>query len=277
MTADAKVGLLLGLFFIVIIAFLVNGLPNFIREENTSPPNASIIAPTGQDIVLDNSASDAVHRLYPSRSIQQRATQPPQETIVLDSSTELSQQVEIPDIVPPPQSPVVQNTPSAIVQETEVASKVRTHVVKSGQTLPVIAKQYYGPEEGNRLVVIQKLYEINSGTLKSPDHVYVGQKLSILSKEEMEALINPSSQAVQAPSPTENFLKNFPAIFERVDKKDARSVSEYTIQEGDSLWSIAEENLGDGNRYKEIAKLNKGTIKSVNDLVVGTRLKIPPQ
>jgi hypothetical protein len=38
MTADAKVGLLLGLFFIVIIAFLVNGLPNFIQEENTSPP-----------------------------------------------------------------------------------------------------------------------------------------------------------------------------------------------------------------------------------------------
>ncbi len=29
MTADAKVGLLLGLAFIVIIAFLINGLPDF--------------------------------------------------------------------------------------------------------------------------------------------------------------------------------------------------------------------------------------------------------
>ena len=45
MTADAKVGLLLGLFFIVIIAFLVNGLPNFIQKENTSPPNAAIVTP----------------------------------------------------------------------------------------------------------------------------------------------------------------------------------------------------------------------------------------
>jgi hypothetical protein len=43
MTADAKVGLLLGLFFIVIIAFLVNGLPNFIHEKDTSTTSVSIV------------------------------------------------------------------------------------------------------------------------------------------------------------------------------------------------------------------------------------------
>ena len=31
MTTDAKVGLLLGLVFIVIIAFLINGLPDFLK------------------------------------------------------------------------------------------------------------------------------------------------------------------------------------------------------------------------------------------------------
>ena len=35
MTSDAKVGLLLGLVFIFIIAFLINGLPRF-RSENNS-------------------------------------------------------------------------------------------------------------------------------------------------------------------------------------------------------------------------------------------------
>jgi hypothetical protein len=71
MTADAKIGLLLGLFFIVIIAFLVNGLPNFVQREHTSPASATIATPTGPDIVLDNSISGAVHRLYePRQSVQ---------------------------------------------------------------------------------------------------------------------------------------------------------------------------------------------------------------
>ena len=36
MTSDAKIGLLLGLFFIFIIAFLINGLPKLGRESNNS-------------------------------------------------------------------------------------------------------------------------------------------------------------------------------------------------------------------------------------------------
>lgn len=276
MTADAKVGLLLGLFFIVIIAFLVNGLPNFIQEENTSPANASIVTRTGQDMVLDNSVPRAAHRLYPSRAAaSQRITEAPQEMVVLDSSPEQTPQVEIPDLVPQRQTPMVtQNTPSAVVQEVAESPKVRTHVVKSGEILPVIAKHYYGPEEGNRRVVIQRLYEANTSVLKSPDHVRVGQKLTIPPQEE---LLNPSDNVVKAPSASEELLKKASAILKWADKKDTTSISEYTVREGDNLWSIAQQKLGDGNRYKEIARLNKSKIKSANDVVIGTRLIIPPQ
>ena len=274
MTADAKVGLLLGLFFIVIIAFLVNGLPNFIQEEGTSPANASIITPAGQDRVLDISASDAVHRLYPDRSVAQRTTQPTQETIVLDSSPEQTPQIEIPDIVPQRQAPVVVvNNPPAVVQDAE-APKAKTHVVKSGEILPVIAKIYYGEEQGNRRIVIQKLYEANTGVLKSPDRVCVGQKLTIPSLEE---LLNTSGGVVKAPSPTKGVFEKISDAFKRVEKEDIDSVSEYVVREGDNLWSIAQQTLGDGNRYKEIARMNKGTIKRANDVVIGTRLKIPTQ
>ena len=145
MTADAKVGLLLGLFFIVIIAFLVNGLPNFIQEENTSPANVSIITSPRQDMVLDNSVPRAAHRLYPSRAAaSQRITEAPQEMVVLDSSPEQTPQVEIPDLVPQRQTPdVIVNNHPAVVQEVAKAPKVRMHVVKSGEILPVIAKHYY--------------------------------------------------------------------------------------------------------------------------------------
>jgi thiol-disulfide isomerase/thioredoxin len=47
---------------------------------------------------------------------------------------------------------------------------------------------------------------------------------------------------------------------------------EYTIQRGDNLWRIAEKELGDGNRCKEIAQLNPQLIKETR---VGDKLKIP--
>jgi len=276
MTADAKVGLLLGLFFIVIIAFLVNGLPNFIQEENTSPPNASIVTPTQPSMVLDNTASEAVHRLYPPRAAAaQRITQPSQESMVLDSSPEQTPQIEIPDLVPQRQVPVViVNTPTAVAPTVAEVPKARTHIVKSGEILPVIAKLYYGEEQGNRRIVIQRLYEANAGILKSPDRICVGQKLTIPSLDE---LLNSSSGVVKAPAPTKGVFEKIAEVFKPVGKKDIGSVSEYVVREGDNLWSIAEQNLGDGNRYAEIVRLNKGTIKRANNVVIGTRLKIPPQ
>ena len=49
---------------------------------------------------------------------------------------------------------------------------------------------------------------------------------------------------------------------------------EYTVQRGDSLWSIAAEQLGDGSRYTEIMELNglNGT-----EIHPGMQLKLPVQ
>jgi nucleoid-associated protein YgaU len=49
---------------------------------------------------------------------------------------------------------------------------------------------------------------------------------------------------------------------------------QYTIKSGDSLWSIAKNQLGNGSRVNDILKLNpKLTAKS--NLVVGSKLNIP--
>jgi nucleoid-associated protein YgaU len=275
MTADAKVGLLLGLFFIVIIAFLVNGLPNFIQEENTSPPNAAIVTSARQDMVLGDNVPEVVHRLYPPRVESRQTVPPPQETIVLGASPEQTSEIEIPEIITQHQtSAVVVNTPSTVIQQPVAAPELKTHVVKQGESLPVIAKLYYGSEEGNRRIVIQKLYEANSRVLKSPDQVRVGDKLLIPT---LDAMLNPSTGIVKTPNPSESLLEKFSGMFKKVDEKESASVSEYMVQEGDSLWSIAQRTLGDGNRYKEIVKLNKDAIKNASDIAVGTRLKIPAQ
>lgn len=48
----------------------------------------------------------------------------------------------------------------------------------------------------------------------------------------------------------------------------------YTIQSGDSLWSIAQKQLGNGGRYTEILKLNP-KLNAKSNLVVGSRLTLP--
>ncbi|GGZ80221.1 N-acetylmuramoyl-L-alanine amidase [Streptomyces echinoruber] len=47
----------------------------------------------------------------------------------------------------------------------------------------------------------------------------------------------------------------------------------YTVRSGDTLWSIAASQLGDGNRWREIAALNH--LQDPDDLSVGQTLKLP--
>lgn len=53
------------------------------------------------------------------------------------------------------------------------------------------------------------------------------------------------------------------------------STKEYTIKRGDTLWTIAEKELGSGYRWQYIYQLNKGVIKSPNRLKVGRKIVIP--
>jgi len=50
--------------------------------------------------------------------------------------------------------------------------------------------------------------------------------------------------------------------------------SVYIVVEDDSLWSIAENKLGSGTRYKEILALNPHVTKD-QPLAIGTELKLP--
>ncbi|MER6853627.1 N-acetylmuramoyl-L-alanine amidase [Streptomyces flaveolus] len=47
----------------------------------------------------------------------------------------------------------------------------------------------------------------------------------------------------------------------------------YTVKQGDTLWSIAAGRLGDGNRWREIAALNK--LADADEIAPGQKLKLP--
>lgn len=57
------------------------------------------------------------------------------------------------------------------------------------------------------------------------------------------------------------------------DRPETKKDNEYVVKDKDTLWRIAQQKLGNGNRYPEIAKLNNLT--NPNLIRVGQVLKLP--
>jgi LysM repeat protein len=51
------------------------------------------------------------------------------------------------------------------------------------------------------------------------------------------------------------------------------AVTTYSVARGDTLWSIAASRLGDGNRWREIARLN--SLRDADEISPGQKLKLP--
>jgi nucleoid-associated protein YgaU len=150
-------------------------------------------------------------------------------------------------------------------------SLTRIYRVKSGDNLAVIAKKFYGEELGNVRANIDQIYKANKKVLKSPDDIYIGQKLiipaltehkfekpqDVLKGQQFTAVDDIGKRHIQTAAKNNNKVK----------------VNYYVVREDDSLWSIASKQLGNGIRYKEIVKLNK--LEDVDMLTVGMRLRLP--
>lgn len=339
MTSDAKIGLLLGLVFIFVIAFIINGLPSFGgRAQNAEAASATSFdddtigladrTQSAQQLLdwqalLDRGREDEfVATVEPPAEVQEMAPAQPDSVVTADrgevraiytldnlvsgvsrtfndvvrglseASEAVTMQKEMREPVPvldiptakptqpaqaspqtPTPSPTRAETPPA---ETRLPANLlpRTYVVQEGDVLATVAKKVYGPVEGNRLVNIRRIYSANATTLKSPDEIFVGQKLVIPPLPEAEG-------SGETPNPTlsENMFEKVEAVGRRTltEISPAKPAKErwYVVQEGDNLWKIAATQLGSGVRCDEIAKMNSDILKNKDVLDIGMRLRLP--
>jgi nucleoid-associated protein YgaU len=283
MTSDAKVGLLLGLVFIFVIAFIINGLPSFYKSTNSNELTTNMVNLQSQQMGI----AATERRVY--REVIKRPQLPgpmivQPETVenpAVRFEAELPGTVLVQQTLTPQESPALA-PPAAVsvqpekTQQTKATAWPKTHTIGKGDTLASIAKKYYGAEQGNRKANIEKIFAANKSNLKSIDQIAEGQELVI-------------PAMTGAAGPDELSLAD--ALLEKVKSIGRRHLSEkeetpkaplrpksggqYIVRDGDNLWRIAASQLGDGNRYPEIAKLNSGALKDENSLAVGMRLNLP--
>lgn len=284
MTRDVKIGLLLGLAFIFMIAFVINGLPSFRGDSNELtktwvdfPDKQPGIGAKERGVIdwaatmekepfrVDNPLLDDPKIRY----ITDLPQGPPTAKGTKPLGLQESDTVKV--VVP---RPVEYKGTDFKNTKTVKPALPKIYVVADGDNLALIAKKFYGDEEGNKRANIMKIFEANRNLLESPDDIQVGQKLIIPALRSSASAENKSKSGLAS------------SIFEKVKsigrerlplKKPnrARQGKSYTVRDGDSLWKIAAEQLGDGSRYTEVAKLNDDVLSDEDSLTVGMTLKIP--
>lgn len=277
MTSEAKIGLLLGLVVIVIIALVVNGVPSFHKNDKPNEMTEGLVSQDNNPTALGLGVNERQLVNNQLGSGQQPTTQGGQQAGVVLPGTAIQSDIRsiqnaptqptTTTIIPPQgvsresvstagQPPARQNPQTSQPQQ---ASK--TYTVKSGDSLSSIAIQFYGQVEGNRLVNVDRIYNANKTILKSRDEIIEGQKLVIPPLPDSQTTT--TSRPASGSSGTSG--QGLPS-----------NTVEYVIAEGDNLWKIAEAKLGSGARYPEITKLNPD-IKDENRLQVGMKIKLPPK
>ncbi len=142
------------------------------------------------------------------------------------------------------------------------ASGLRTYKVKSGDTLGEIALQKLGTSR-----VWKMICEVNPGLTASK--LIVGRTIKLPSQSSVDLVLAKRSNAV--PKGKAKGSKK-PALKSPSSVASAAAVT-YTVREGESLWRIAERQLGNGARFQEIVQLNPKI--DPNRLRVGQKLQMP--
>ena len=231
MTRDAKIGLLLGLIFIFVIAFIINGLPKLRGKAESGSSN-------GQMVGLQN-ATPGIGG--PQREVQ-RVLRPSIRVV-----NRMEDQVQaVPETQVEIEAPTVSGEELRYQRDLPAGTSVANTQIET---------------EPDRLLQ-QAIETANESVDEGPPMIDIG----------------PVSTPISTPRPEPAAVVDAGAG--RVVKPRAARVKSYVVAPGDNLATIAQKVYGaeEGNRHvniERIFKVNRGVLKSADEIYVGQKLKIP--
>ncbi|MFG0275554.1 MAG: LysM peptidoglycan-binding domain-containing protein [Phycisphaerales bacterium] len=142
----------------------------------------------------------------------------------------------------------------------------RLHTVQADETLWSIAQRYFG--DG---ALHARLAAYNKSRLPDPSALRVGLTILVPTKDELTS----ASDATLAARGAEAKPQPSTAAPSQTASKPDGSAREYVVKKGDTLGEISMATLGTSKRWREIYDLNTDRIDDPNNVVVGTRLRLP--
>jgi nucleoid-associated protein YgaU len=273
MTRETKIGLLVGLAFIIVIGILLSDHMTSTNEPALAPlqvAGANVRSGVGQP-ASDNAPPLVVippANVTPVQPVPTREElNPPRSSAPI---TAIGQQNS------PPQNPVSPMLSDAAKRAGEELVDVDGHPVAntdfpptpvapkspasytavSGDSLTKIATKVYGTStRANR----QAIAEANPSLRENPNRIVAGKTYVI-----------PPLGGAPAPS-----VVNSTAVATAVDKPVDDSKYSYTVKSGDTLWSIARDQMGDTKTVAAIKDLNKDILRGSDCVRPNMKLRLP--
>ncbi len=298
MTRETRVGLLVGMVFIVAFGLILSELTVTTSsgtasesagdiKEVASPGWAPLIAPprviqSETEPIAVAHAEPPVEQMRVAEVSMQRQPRPEAQPIALIA---LSRQGT--------RNP---NRAANTVMVRKRLSRPRTYTVKEGDSLRRIARNVYGRGYEERYM---EIFRANQKTLSDPSKVYVGQELIIPNLQQQVAAAPAAAQAapvapaqprqvrLESPAPRIMDLEQLKERFGfggSVDKPSpaatrATSKRVYVVRAGDNLTRIARREMNDGSdrAVQKLYQVNRDKLSSPDMLSVGVELRIPGQ
>lgn len=315
MTRETKIGLLVGLAFIIVIGILLSdynrldpqnaplaGVGNDVLKSTAAPnaepshrdvvvvtraPSPRHTVPTVNDVTPQNNVPDEVvvqpfhGQGYPAgRSsdangrnnvvVEAGGPESDSTTASVGMTGSLSDiqkvahdhGVEVVSIPSGGNKPATPATPAAPINGKQ-------YTAQPGDTLSKLAGRFMGANTKANRDAIQRA---NPSLQKDPNNVIVGRVYVIPSTSGASASASPAGSPVV---PTAINKQPAPVAVAPVNQPATTPTHWYTVKENDSLWRIAQDQLGDGNAVAAIKELNKDVLKGRDDLRPNMRLRLP--
>lgn len=304
MTRETRIGLLVGLAFIVTFGIVLSELTDTNELAAPPAPQAKIREASPQVIMPIVVPPRRVEALAP---VVAMGSEDPQSVVQsnLVARDESGSQVVIAQLTSPQGSPAQERVPVLAAQHMEAIPQIprvpvvpmpqepqpvaqarpqmQVYVVQPNDSLRKIAGKVYGPENESQYRLI---FEANRQDLRDESVVRVGQELVI------PPLASASSPRSTVPAPAVTDRRNRPyqemnldelsRQFDTTKAPPARQPVNsgkrtYVVRQGDSLTAIARKTLNDSSQaaVMKIYNANRDKLSSPNVLPVGAELCIP--